>query len=50
MDNTDITAVDEECCESKFLIIDGAPIDGPANIGLHQYNTSFDGNTLLIFN
>jgi nitrite reductase/ring-hydroxylating ferredoxin subunit len=50
MDNTDITAVDEECCESKFLIIDGAPIDGPANIGLHQYNTSFDGNTLLIYN
>ena len=50
MDNTDITAVDEECCESKFLIIDGAPIDGPANIGLHQYNTSFDGNTLVIYN
>ena len=50
MDNTDITAVDDECCESKFLIIDGAPIDGPANIGLHQYNTSFNGNTLFIFN
>lgn len=50
MDDTDIQAVDEECCESKFLIIDGAPIDGPANIGLHQYNTSYDGNTLLIFN
>ena len=50
MDNTDITAVDSNCCASKFLIIDGAPIDGPANIGLHQYNTSFDGNTLLIFN
>lgn len=50
MESTDVTALDEECCESKFLIIDGAPIDGPANIGLHQYNTSFDGNTLLIFN
>ncbi len=50
MDNTDITALDTECCDSKFLIVDGAPIDGPANIGLHRYNTSFDGNTLLIFN
>ena len=50
MENTDISAVDSECCDSKFLIIDGAPIDGPANIGLHQYNTSFDGNMLQIFN
>ncbi len=50
MESTDVTAVDNECCDSKFLIIDGAPIDGPANIGLHEYNTSFDGNTLLIFN
>ena len=50
MDNSDISAVDTECCVSKFLIIDGAPIDGPAAIGLQQYNTEFDGNTLFIFN
>jgi nitrite reductase/ring-hydroxylating ferredoxin subunit len=50
MDNTDISAVDTECCDSKFLIIDGSPIDGPAAIGLQQYNTEFDGNTLSIFN
>ena len=50
VDNTDITAVDNECCDSHFLLVDGAPIDGPANIGLHQYNTAFDGNTLSIFN
>ncbi len=50
VDNTDITAVDTECCESHFLLVDGAPIDGPANIGLHQYNTQFDGNILMIFN
>ena len=50
MDNSDITSVDTECCDSKFLIVDGAPIDGPAAIGLHQYNTQFDGNTLLIYN
>lgn len=50
MDNTDITAVDTECCDSHFLIVDGAPIAGPAAVGLHQYNTSFDGNILLIYN
>jgi len=50
VDNTDVTAVDSDCCSSKFLIIDGAPIDGPANIGLQQYNTQFNGNTLFITN
>ena len=50
VDNTDITAVDSDCCLSKFLIVDGAPIDGPANIGLQQYNTQFNGNTLWITN
>lgn len=50
VDEDNITAVDTECCQSKFLIIDGAPIDGPAAIGLQQYNTEFDGNTLYIFN
>jgi hypothetical protein len=50
VDNTDITAHDADCCDSKFLLVDGAPIDGPANLGLHQYNTTFDGNVLMIFN
>lgn len=50
MDNTDITAVDNECCESEFLIVDGAPIGGPAAIGLQQYRTQFNGNTLVISN
>ena len=50
MDNTDIFAVDNTCCSSKFLIVDGAPTEGPAAIGLQQYNTSFNGNILQIFN
>lgn len=50
MDNTDIFAVDNSCCSSKFLIVDGAPTEGPAAIGLQQYNTSFDGNTLRVYN
>ncbi|MCF8464173.1 MAG: hypothetical protein K9G41_05005 [Flavobacteriales bacterium] len=50
MDDTFISATDTECCDSQFLIIDGAPISGPAAIGLQQYNTNYDGNTLFIFN
>lgn len=50
VDNSDITAVDSECCDSHFLLVDGAPISGPAPIGLHQYRTEFDGNILYIYN
>lgn len=50
VDNSDVTVVDTDCCHSKFLIIDGGPIEGKAVIGLQQYNTQFDGNTLYIFN
>lgn len=50
IDNTDIFAVDSECCSTKFLLVDGAPVDGPAAIGLLQYNTSFNGNVLWITN
>lgn len=50
MDDTDIFAIDNTCCSSKFLIVDGAPTEGPAAIGLQQYNTSFDGNILRISN
>lgn len=50
MDDTDIFATDEACCSSKFLIVDGAPTEGPAAIGLQQYHTSFDGNILRIYN
>ncbi len=50
VDDTDIFAVDGECCDSKFLLVDGAPVDGLAAIGLLQYNTSFNGNVLWITN
>lgn len=50
VDETGNRAVDEDCCESKFLLFDGAPIEGPANLGLHQYNTQYNGNTLWITN
>ena len=49
VDNTNITAYDD-CCGSKFLITDGSVTQGPANLPLKQYNTSFDGSVLRIYN
>ena len=40
----------DDCCGSKFLLTDGSVTKGPANLPLKQYNTSFDGQVLRIFN
>ena len=40
----------DACCGSKFLITDGSVINGPATAPLKQYETTFDGATLHIFN
>lgn len=37
-------------CGSKFLITDGSPNQGPAINSLKQYQTTFDGTVLHIFN
>lgn len=50
VDDTEVTARDTACCHSAFLIIDGSVTEGPASIGLQQYNTSFNGQTLRIYN
>ena len=47
--DNNITATDT-CCNSVFQLIDGSPIGGPATLGLRQYNTSFDGNIISIWN
>lgn len=44
-----LTCVDS-CCGSKFLIVDGSIMTGPANVGLLQYQTTWDGTTLHIIN
>lgn len=49
VDSTNIIAKDP-CCGSKFLMPDGSVTQGPANLGLLQYTTSFDGNVLSIYN
>ena len=40
----------DDCCGSMFLLTDGSVTKGPANLPLKQYQTSFDGSVLHIFN
>ncbi len=40
----------DSCCGSKFLLLDGSVYEGPANIPLKKYNTSFDGTYINVFN
>ncbi len=49
MESSGITMKDS-CCGSRFNIIDGSPINGPATKVLRQYRTQFDGKFLRIFN
>jgi nitrite reductase/ring-hydroxylating ferredoxin subunit len=42
--------VKDDCCGSVFLITDGSPNSGPATKALLRYQTSFDGNTIHIYN
>lgn len=48
-DDNNIYATDS-CCGSKFQLLDGVPIQGPASLPLKKYNTSFDGNIIHIWN
>ncbi len=49
IDSSNIMAVDT-CCGSQFIITDGLVTNGPAVQGLKEYQTSYDGNRLLITN
>lgn len=49
VDASGLMAVDSKC-NSKFLITDGSPNSGTAYIPLKNYQTSFDGTVLHIFN
>ncbi len=44
-----LTAKDD-CCGSRFQIIDGTVVEGPAFRSLKPYNTFWDGNVLRIYN
>jgi len=51
-EDSNITAVDTECCNSVFTIIDGLPMSGPARRPLLRYQTTFNvnANTVRITN
>ncbi|MBR9831902.1 hypothetical protein GYB57_07140 [bacterium] len=49
MENSGVSLRDN-CCGSVFSIFSGYPSQGPAMVPLKEYRTSFDGNTLRIYN
>ena len=49
VDESGLVAVDH-CSNSKFILLDGSPYEGPAVLPLKQYRTQFDGVYLHVFN
>lgn len=49
VETNNITAFDD-CCGSKFLLTDGSVTKNPANLPLKQYQTTFDGSVLHVYN
>jgi nitrite reductase/ring-hydroxylating ferredoxin subunit len=48
----DTSGITAQCptCKSKFILLDGSTYSGPSGYPLKQYQTSYDGNMLYIFN
>ena len=40
----------DTCTNSKFLLLDGSPVEGPSPLSMIFYRTSYDGQYLHIFN
>ena len=40
----------DPCCGSRFQLTDGSVVQGPATLPLQQYQTSWDGTVLHIYN
>jgi len=49
VDSSGITTVCPSC-NSKFILIDGSPYSGPSPYPMKQYQTSFNGSILYIYN
>ena len=45
-----ISTVGFHCCGSRFQLLDGAPIKGPANASLRLYQTNLINRYLYIYN
>ncbi len=37
-------------CSSKFILLDGSVYSGPSNYPMKQYQTTYDGSLLYIYN
>ena len=37
-------------CNSKYIMLDGSPFEGPSQYLLKQYQTTYDGNLLYVYN
>ena len=42
--------LEDTCCTSKYQLVDGSVVSGPASLPLKAYRTSFDGNIIRIWN
>jgi hypothetical protein len=49
VDETVTFAVDT-CSGTKYLLLDGLVVEGPAAYPMVQYNTRYDGETLFVYN
>src|SRR5512140_1246938 len=49
VDSSGITTICPTC-KSKFILNDGSPYSGPSPYPMKQYQTSYNGATLYIFN
>lgn len=49
IDSSGITATCP-CCKSEYLLIDGYPTDGKAELPLWEYRTIFNGQELFVYN
>jgi hypothetical protein len=52
VDDSNLIAVDDECCGSTFSVVDGVPLSGSARRPLLRFQTQYNPNTnlLRIFN
>ncbi len=49
VDESGLIAVDK-CSNSKYILLDGTPFEGPAVLPLKQYHAQFDGTYLHVYN
>ena len=45
-----ITFAVDTCSGTKYLLLDGTVIEGPATYPMVQYNTQYDGDVLYVYN